>query len=233
MNVLSDAKLRRRSWQLLDYSTAVHVLYAATDLVAVTVAAIAGYFLVSGSLALPTQYQVAVLVAVLLTRLVYSQAGVYDSWRGRSLFDQLRTVMIGWLSVVAMMILLAYLFDVSPRFSRLWLFYWTLGGLGTLVLSRLGATAILRRARARGWNHKRIVIIGAGAWGREVMRRLKEAANWIGIDVVCVLDPDESLHGSVVHGCSVIGGYDSLPGLMERQICDEVWICLPLGGGRS
>ncbi len=233
MNVLSDVKLSRRGARLLDYSTAVRVLYAITDLAAVSAAAVAGYFLAFGTLAVPTHYQVAVLVGVLLTRLIYSHAGVYESWRGRSFFDQVRTVVIGWLSVMVIMILLAYLLDVSTRFERLWLFYWMLGGLGMLILTRLGATLALRHARARGWNHKRIVIVGAGEWGSEVMRRITESASWIGIDVVCVLDADEALHGSAVHGFNVIGGYDKLPGLTERQICDEVWICLPLSGERT
>ncbi|MBT8143952.1 MAG: undecaprenyl-phosphate glucose phosphotransferase [Gammaproteobacteria bacterium] len=233
MNVLSDARLHRRSPRLLDYSTAVGVLYAATDLVAVTCAAVAAYFLVFGNLGLPTRYQVAVLVGVLLTRLIYSQAGVYESWRGRSLFDQLRTVILGWLGVMAIMILLAFLFEVSESFPRLWLFYWTFGGLAMLLLTRLVATFFLRRARARGWNHKRIVIIGAGEWGSEVMRRINAAEDWIGLDVICVLDADDKLHGQTIEGFNIIGGYDKLPGLTESQACDEVWICMPLGGRRT
>ncbi len=233
MNVASEAKVRRRSKSPFDYSTAVRVLYAVTDLAAVTVAAVAGYFLVFGNFSIPTRYQVAVLLGILLTRLFYSQAGVYDSWRGRSLFDQLRTVLIGWLSVMAIMILFAFLLDVGEQFSRLWLLYWAVGGLAMLVLSRLGATLVLRRARARGWNHKRIVIVGAGEWGTEVMRRIHEAENWIGLDVVCAVDADDALHGEQVHGINVIGGYDKLPALLEKKIFDEVWICLPLGGRRT
>ncbi|MDH3588489.1 MAG: undecaprenyl-phosphate glucose phosphotransferase [Gammaproteobacteria bacterium] len=233
MNVASEVKPRRRSLNLVEYSTAVGVLYAVTDLLAVTVAAVAGYLLVFGTFQIPTKYQVAVLLGVLLTRIVYSQAGVYRSWRGRSLFDQLRTILIGWLSVMVIMILLAFVFDVGAQFSRLWLLYWGVVGLGMLLLSRLGATLILRRARARGWNHKRVVIVGAGVWGTEVMRRLQDAANWIGIDVLCALDTDESLHGETVQGVNVLGGYDKLPGLLEKKIFDEVWICLPLSGRRT
>ncbi|NNF60731.1 MAG: undecaprenyl-phosphate glucose phosphotransferase [Gammaproteobacteria bacterium] len=233
MNVVSDAKPRRRSQSLLDYSTAVSVLYAATDLLAVTLAAVAGYFMVFATLAIPLSYQVAVLLGVLLTRIIYSQARVYDSWRGRSLFDQLRIILVGWLSVIVIMILLAFIFDVSGQFSRPWLFWWAIFGLGMLLLSRLCATLFLRRARARGWNHKRVVIVGAGEWGSEVIRRLGEAASWIGIDVLCALDKDAELHGSSVEGVNVLGGYDKLPALLEKKIFDEVWICLPLSGGRT
>jgi len=233
VNAISDAKLKRHGSSLFEYSTAVRVLYAVTDLAAVTLAAVVSYFLVFGYQGVPTSYQVGVLVGVLLTNIIYSQAGAYDSWRGRSLFDQLRTLLIGWFSVMALMILLAFLLDAGEQFSRLWLLYWAVGGLGMLLLSRLGATLAVREARARGWNHKRIVVVGAGEWGSEVMRRIREAANWIGIDILCALDNDAALHGQAVHGVSVLGGYDKLPALLERKIFDEVWICLPLSGRRT
>ena len=76
-------------------------------------------------------------------------------------------------------------------------------------------------------NHKRVIIVGAKAWGTEVASRIKRA-DWLGLDLAGFVDPDAELEGLVVDGVLVLGHYDLLPGIIADQKIDDVWICLPI-----
>ena len=77
-----------------------------------------------------------------------------------------------------------------------------------------------------------VLIIGAGAWGREVARRIR-AAEWLGMDIAAYLDSDVSLHGHDLDDAPVVGGFDDIEEAISTRRIDEVWICLPLGSTTS
>ena len=223
---------RRRSDWLAEQSSVMAVIYVLVDLVAVILAAICSHLLVVGFVGIDTASRTAILVAVLLTWIVFNTGGLYVSWRGRGYIDHIRTASICWLAVVALLILSANLVGVSALFDRTWVILWAALGLAAILSIRVSVMAILRALRKRGLNHKRIVVIGGGSWGNQVIKRVNNA-EWTGMDVVCVLDHNSDLHGSRIDGVPVRGGYDLLLDVISEDSVDEVWICLPLGSHRS
>jgi len=99
-------------------------------------------------------------------------------------------------------------------------------------MARSAAALGLRLVRAKGWNHKRVVIIGAGAWANKVIRRLNNAS-WLGLDVVAVLDEADEEHGQRIDGVPIKGGFELLPAMVQNNEIEEVWICLPFTSGRA
>jgi len=90
----------------------------------------------------------------------------------------------------------------------------------------------LRELRHRGWNHKRVIVAGAGDWGSQTIRRIKSAA-WLGLDVVCVVDHDPTRYGAYVEGVPMRGSYERLPALIGEYGATEVWICMPLRSSKN
>jgi putative colanic acid biosynthesis UDP-glucose lipid carrier transferase len=81
--------------------------------------------------------------------------------------------------------------------------------------------------RSRGWNHKKVIIVGAGRWGRQVAERV-QATDWLGFDIQCFVDPEPERWQEEMNGFELAGHYDLLPGLLAEGDIEEVWICMPL-----
>ena len=223
---------RRRSDWLAEQSSVIATIYVMVDLVAIVLAAVCSHFIVVGFVGIDLPGRAAILVAVLLTWIVFNAGGLYVSWRGRGLIDHIRTASICWLSVVVLLILSGYLVGVSALYDRTWVIVWAVLGLTVISSIRVAVMATLRAIRKRGLNHKRVVVVGGGTWGGQVIRRI-QSADRLGLDVVCVLDHNSELHGCKIDGVPVLGGHDLLLDVIAKYSVDEVWICLPLGSHRS
>ena len=213
---------------LFDQSKLANILYKTTDLLAVLVAAIVpGVILFGGFSWMTSPYRVVIVVSLLLTVVVFGRFDLYQPWRGRSIADQTGPLASAWVTVIVLLMVSAFLLKVSAYFSRTWVVSWLSLGFLLLFSARAATTMGLRVLRSRGFNHKRLIIVGAKAWGAEVASRIKQA-DWLGLDVAGFVDPNAGLEGSVIDGVPVLGHYGLLPEIIARQKIDDVWICLPI-----
>ena len=179
-----------------------------------------------------SNYQTAVLLAALLSSAVFSRFGMYHSWRGKSRLFQLRMLTISWLTVLLLLIVIAFMAKTSANFSRQWVTIWAVSAWSFLLLFRLALAQALRVMRKQGWNHRRIVIVGAGSLGRDVARRIQDSA-WTGLDIVAFIDDDEELRKTHIEGVEVKCGTSGLCTLIETGDVDEVWLALPFPAERK
>ncbi len=222
------AQLSAVSDPLFDQSKLANILYKTADLLAVLIAAVVpGVILFGGFSWMTSPYRVVIVVSLLLTVVVFGRFDLYQLWRGRSIVDHTGPLASAWATVIVILVVSAFLLKVSAYFSRTWAVSWL--GLGFLLLfsARAATTLFLRALRSRGLNHKRVIIVGARAWGAEVASRIKQA-DWLGLDVAGFVDPEAGLEGLIVDGVPVLGHYDLLPGIIAKQKIDDVWICLPI-----
>jgi putative colanic acid biosynthesis UDP-glucose lipid carrier transferase len=214
----------------LDYPFFSGLLYNIVDLAAVATGGALAYQLTEDA-AVGTPGKLAILLGLFITRVSFANWGLYDSWRGRSLIEQTGRLAAGWVSVFIALIILGFVFDLAQLFKRDWILMWfMLGGL-FLIAARSAATLSLRLLRQRGWNHKRIAVVGTGDWAQTVIRRLNNAV-WLGLDVVAIVDhKGDHSAGEVLDGTPVVGGLERLPALLSKGQVDEVWLCVPADGG--
>ena len=172
-------------------------------------------------------YQIAMVLALLLVPLVFSSAGIYRSWRGGGMIAELRRITLALAGVVSILIILGFVTKTGAFFSRLWLGGWALLAWGFLMIFHVLLRFALRWLRQQGLNIRRIVIVGAGDLGREVVKRI-QGAGWTGLKVVGLYDDNPELHHTMVAGVKVRGAPNSLQKLMRRKPVDEVWLALPL-----
>jgi len=192
--------------------------------VATGVLAYAGYF---ESWDLPLRYQVAILVAGLLALLVFPAFGIYRFSRARGGLQIARQVSGAWTSVVVLVIVVGFITKTSVEFSRIWLGAWALGVLSALILSRGAFQIAIRWLTRHGRNLRRVVVVGAGALGQDVVRRLAEAP-WTGVRVLGFFDDNPELVGQTVQGLKVYGPPACLAAVIGELEAEEVWLALPL-----
>ena len=167
------------------------------------------------------------MLSVLLTLILFSAANIYTSWRGQTWLHHARIVIAVWLSVVTLLIIIAFLTKTSTIYSRQWMGMWTIMGTISLLSLRYVVYRILMYARMRGWNHKRIVIVGIGELAQGVANKIRESS-WIGLDIVNFVgnQSDNSLQN--ISGIEVKYGLEELEDLVTNRFVDEVWLALPL-----
>lgn len=217
---------------LQDYATTITFISRLSDVSCVITGALIAYWVRFGDVELTNYYYyLAIIVASLFTFVIFSISGIYVSWRGRSWLQQARTVTLSWFVVVVVLIIVAFLTKTSTIYSRQWMAMWSATGLVCLLGFRFSFYKLLQYMRKKGWNHKRIVIVGTGKLGQGVARNIRQAT-WTGLDVVAFFD-DVFYDNSAAERNSIDGvEVKSLANLTDfvapRNKIDQVWLALPL-----
>jgi len=175
----------------------------------------------------PMRYQIAILVALLFTIIVFSQFEVYRPWRGMRLFQEVKTISLAWITVLLGLVMLAFLTKTTTEFSRVWTISWWTTTWLSIVLIRVSIQISMRFMRTRGWNKRQIVIAGAGALGQRIVQRIR-LAEWTGLEVAAFFDDDAFLRDQKIEGIPVVNNLDELPLYVVNNEIDQVWMALPL-----
>lgn len=169
-------------------------------------------------------YFLLLSINFLLVLLIFPKFGIYHSWRGRSRAERLLKILNAWSICVGIILLYMFLIKGSAVVSRAWYFSWIVTSFFYLNAYRVLVDIFLHYVRKKRLNLKRIVIYGAGAVGKSLIRKLDEQPE-LGFCVVAFIDDNESLIGKSVNGIFV-QGVGSLEAAMSEA--DELWFALPL-----
>lgn len=226
MNAINN---RKRSFK--NYSLSGTFFARITDSISVFFSGVIAYFLrfdhVLDLSVLPQNYFSILLASTVLSVVIFPLFGLYHSWRGQSLFHQIRSVILAWGSVLVCDIIFLFLLKYSEDFSRTWLAYWFFTGVLLILFIRLLAYLSLRVMRSKGFNYRSVVIIGAGDLGKEVLQRIS-LSSWTGFKVTAIFDDNEKLAGGNIFGVAVRADINNITRYISENNIDEVWFALPL-----
>ncbi|OZI63244.1 undecaprenyl-phosphate glucose phosphotransferase [Bordetella genomosp. 11] len=149
---------------------------------------------------------------------------LYSSWRGRSLFDLSIRSFAAWTVVFALGILISFVNHQAGAISRMWALVWYGGTAAGLVGLRLVVHSILREARDRGMDRKRVAMIGFGTLGHDLWRRAS-AARSTGYEIVGIYVNTREHVPARVHRIETL---NELSGFIRQHEVREVWIALPV-----
>ena len=163
--------------------------------------------------------------------MLFPMFGVYQSWRGRSLFRLAGQLALAWLIAQAGALVVTFTLHRSEAVSRLWFAYWT-GMTGTaLVLVRLAVHAMLRRLRHAGMNLRSVAVVGRGDYCRRVLRTIVQSPA-SGFRAAAVLDVDSAACGPVA-GIPAFESEAAFIAHVRQQGMRELWLALPLSEERT
>ncbi|MES1245964.1 MAG: undecaprenyl-phosphate glucose phosphotransferase [Acidobacteriota bacterium] len=159
--------------------------------------------------------------------------GLYQSRRGKSRVDEVLTVAVAVL--LATVLLLVVIFWYRPptpiggyfTYSRAVLGLFALADFLYVATARMTLRSVLLRIRQSDNNRQRILVIGAGALGREITLKLLGHRD-LGLQVVGFLDDDPGKAGTTVLDVPVLGTLRQAEEILHDWNIDQVYIALPL-----
>ena len=129
----------------------------------------------------------------------------------------------------ALGILISFLMHQAAALSRMWAGAWFALAAVALVGARVGAYAVLGAARDRGLNRKRVLIVGFGALGHDLWRRVRRHSE-AGYEVAGIYaEPHENLPSQVRR----LHSLDQLHAFVLEHGVREIWIVLPMEAGQE
>jgi putative colanic acid biosynthesis UDP-glucose lipid carrier transferase len=199
-----------------------------SDIVLIFVSAALAYYLRFGSLqAIPQNYYWATLIGAMAGSTALWSLGMYQSMRGKRLTYLLFRLLIAWLLATLTLSFFAFSTKTGEQFSRGWLASWVIVGFVLSALFRLGLFAALRWLRKQGFNHRKVVIFGAGRIGKRVADGVA-AADWTGYKIIGFFDDRLSQQGAKISGVTVERLPEDLESYFKLNSVDELWLALPL-----
>ena len=218
-------------------------IFLAGDVVVTVVSFLFAYYLRFYSNIIPVKYGVPAFqqyvniipLIVIVWPVIFHFHGLYQIRRTRSSIDEFFSVTASVGIAVAILwgILLYYgtyhqrglKGDEALEPSRVLFLYFLMLDIAGIMLVRAGIRKVLEEMRRRGFNIKKVLIVGAGKLGETVVNRI-QAHEELGYDVVGFLDDDpEKL---VVSGLPVVGRTSEVAPIVDQLRIDYLFIALPL-----
>jgi putative colanic acid biosynthesis UDP-glucose lipid carrier transferase len=221
---------------LKGHSNLLNQFLRMSDWLLITVCGFIAYYLSNayetftalGIQGLPKSYLHVILLAVILSALIFPLSAVYKVWRGSSTLSEIKYLSMAWLMVALTLTLLAFITKSGAEYSRSWIGIWFASGWVALVGSRILLRYILRYLRSCGFNHRHIVIVGTGDQAAIVADRLQKST-WFGLEISALFSSGVlSDHmPSWLKDKQIITRYEDLRRYVDGNDVDQVWISLP------
>jgi putative colanic acid biosysnthesis UDP-glucose lipid carrier transferase len=208
-------------------ATAVATLTRVLDPACSVIAGVLAFELYGPAVASTEHYGVLLFAGALAIAMIFPSFRLYDTYRGASLANELRDLLVAWALLAAIAAAMLFVTKTGQTFSRGWVALWFALGFLMTAGVRTGARIILRQLRRSGRNLRYVAIVGAGRLGERVARELA-SASWTGLDVIGFYDDDAATHDSLVAGKRVFGAAEHLAQDVAARGIDQVWIALPL-----
>ncbi|HVR95674.1 MAG TPA: sugar transferase, partial [Thermoanaerobaculia bacterium] len=172
---------------------------------------------------------------VVVWPMVFYFHGLYQMRRGRSRVDEVLTLVVAVLlaTVLLSVVIAWYRPPAAPgsteyfTYSRAFIGLFALADLLLVSTSRMILREALRRIRLSGHNLQRILVVGAGALGKEITHKILLHRD-MGFDVVGFLDDDPGKTGTEICGVPVLGTLRQAEEVLASHTIDQVFIALPL-----
>ncbi|MEQ5838433.1 undecaprenyl-phosphate glucose phosphotransferase [Paraburkholderia acidicola] len=175
----------------------------------------------------------------LLVVVFFPALGIYQSWRGKPLYDLLWRVTGGWLMVEGTGILMSFSLHRAELLSRLWLAYWALTTVLLLVITKVLVYTVLKGLRREGFNLKAVAIVGGAPYGKFLIEQIRSRPE-AGFSPVVVFDEEGSRNhhedpdaAEAIEGVPVERDYAAMIRLVRTREIRELWLALPISKERA
>jgi FlaA1/EpsC-like NDP-sugar epimerase len=180
----------------------------------------------------PTIFKSIFLLVVAQLVTLYASGLYRGVWRYSSVSDLIRVIKASSLAIMAsfMLVFLFTRLEAIPR--SLFFINWAY-----LVMGLGGGRLLYRVTRDFYYNgphviknRKRLLIVGAGAGGEQLVREIKKNPA-LNLHVVGFVDDAPYLQRKILHGIPVLGVSDDLPTIIRKRGVQSVFIAIPSADG--
>ncbi|CAB3791758.1 UDP-glucose:undecaprenyl-phosphate glucose-1-phosphate transferase [Paraburkholderia caffeinitolerans] len=205
----------------------------------IDVAAIAAGALVAAALhhgkftALSDMESVALAFNCVLAIWMFPAFGIYQSWRGKSLYVLAARVCAAWIAVECTGILLSFSVHRADSLSRIWLAYWVVASVAFLIVSKTMVHMVLRGLRREGYNQKAVAVVGDHRCSRFLIEQMKSHPE-AGFHPALVFDENSDADGDAhLDGVKVERDLQATLEYVREHGVRELWLALPITKERT
>jgi undecaprenyl-phosphate glucose phosphotransferase len=168
------------------------------------------------------------IITTVLCLITFQSFQLYRSWRGWKFFQEFLVIVRAWSTVVGVLLFYFFVFKISHAYSRVVFLIWSISTPLLLFILHVAARKILHHFRSQGKNVRHAVVAGAGDLGVSLAKEL-ETIPWAGIEVIGFFDDKvEESDELMKMGKSILGDITTLPGYLQSNDIDYVYIALPM-----
>ncbi len=177
------------------------------------------------------RYIILGTISFLLIIAIFQGSKLYKPWRGVSLGQMARHIILSWVLLAGILATLGYVTKTSAMFSRKVLLNWIILAPLVQALVRLGIHRGLRLVRLRGRNTRTLVIAGAGPLGRQLGAHII-GSPWLGMRLLGFFD--DRLTGKQIELnptgeiYPVLGNLDAMTDFIREKGVNLVYLALPM-----
>lgn len=181
---------------------------------------------------LSPQYQMPMMIGALLTPGTMNWFGVYRSWRGQTIGNELRPVLLGLAMVFMILAFIALVTKSTSLYPRVWMATWVVVSTLGVVLLRLAARSALYSLHERGFDTATVVLVGGGPLSQRVANHLLENPQ-TGLKAVGYFAATPNEAGADFLPC--LGHVDELKDAigLKSVSADQLWMVLPLSAEQT
>ncbi len=151
--------------------------------------------------------------------------GMYESIRTMRIPKILMTVVRITLYAFIVFVSILYLVKVPPLGRSFMALSFGLSAI-LICMQRIILIYFFRYMRAQGYNYRSILVVGTGRKAQQFAKVAEEHKEW-GLKISGFLVEDKDRVGKEIYGYPVLGAFDDLSEITDRNIIDEVMFLVP------
>lgn len=219
---------------LKEYFQIMLLVLRAFDVFAVVGAGLAAYYYKFGDLNVSDHYVSALCIAAATTVIIFPFFHIYESIRVKGFWQYISNLIQALATDLLILAGLAFFTKTGEDFSRTWFGWWALFAFVLLILFRCTLLVALRIMRSRGWNERRVIVIGASDLGEKLAETVQQAL-WTGFRIVTLFDENAANKPSSIAGIPVQQMPENISQYLAKLTdpIDEIWLALPLGAEKQ
>ena len=212
---------------LREHAHIVETVLRVCDLTAVTLAALVSYTLYFKTSQFNTIYSIGVAIGVLCTLAVFRHFTVYRTWRGTSIFNEIKVLSQAWSAVFVILSLIYFVTGSLSIYPLEWLLLWMLLAWMFLVIFHTALRLALRQIRRRGFNQRSVILIGYDQLCGKLARQLTDA-RWAGLKVLGFFDERGADRITPQREAPYLGTLNHVDDYLRKNDVDQIWLAYPL-----
>ena len=216
---------RVESTVLSKYAALFEMLQRIGDLLIVVATALLCQWAKFGAIELKSPLVGVLVLTMMLVLLIFPLFGLYRSWRGAGVIEEVGRITVAWSVVLAVVVVAEWAVGDVARHSRVWGMAWFASTIVALGAQRCSVRWLLGCVRRWGLDSREVVVIGATHAGREIIDAAR-ANPWMGLQVVGHVEtPYDQV---AIEGSRELGGVDAFIESLRHHVPSQIWVALPL-----
>lgn len=217
----------KKGLTLKEHSASIGLSHRALDIACLLLSGLLSFWLRFSHLDLNMAYKNVLLLGVIIGAVLLSAMGGYRAWRGSSFSSEIRCVVSATFGTFLLLVISGFITQSSDLFSRIWVVSWLLTSTVMILGYRFALRRTLGKLRSKGYNIRRVLIIGNGELAQNVASKLLHNPE-MGLVVKGFISNELPQKNSTTQDVPTIGNLEKMDQLVTELSIDQVWIALPM-----